>query len=165
LTVPIDDCDPVWIDDVGRVFTIWPLGNGRPSLRTAMAWIADPLTWTGFSHGAPKLRASARRALDSARILASAPSVDGRPRQPAGYLLRSPGERTVALYGAVHPVTGDQLLTTEPAEIEGLGYRDGALLGYLVARAPVTGTLGPIRPAAPWAARFGQIPRIDATHG
>jgi hypothetical protein len=48
-------------------------------------------------------------------------------------------------------------LTTEPTEIERLGYRYGALLGYLVARAPVTGSLGPIRPAAPWAARFGQI--------
>jgi hypothetical protein len=165
LTAPVDDCDPVWIDAAGQVFTVSPLGGGRPSLRAAAAWIVDPLTWTGFSHGAPKLRASLRRALDSARILASAPSVDGRPRRPAGYVLRSPGEHTLALYGALHPVTGDQLLTTEPDEIDGLGYGHDALLGYLVARAPVTRTLGPIRPAAPWAARFGQIQLTEASHG
>jgi hypothetical protein len=103
------------------------------------------------------LRASARRTLDSTRILLSGSSSNGRPRKPAGYLLRSPHDRTVALHVGVHPVTGDQLLTTEVAEIDGLGYRYEGLLGYLVARAPVSGTLGPIRPVAPWTARFGQV--------
>jgi hypothetical protein len=158
LTEACDDCDPVWIDEDGHVFTVSPLGNGRPSVRDATRWIADPLTWTGFSHGGPKLRASARRTLESARILTSPRSSNGRPREPAGYLLRSPNDRTVALLAAVHPVTGDQLLTTEPAEIDALGYRYPSLLGYLVARAPVTGRLGPIRRAAPWASRFGQVP-------
>jgi glycosyltransferase involved in cell wall biosynthesis len=158
LTEAIGDCDPLWIDAEGRVFAVPSLPNGRPSVRAAIRWIGDPLTWAGFSHGAPKVRASARRTFDSARILVAAPAASRRPQDPAGYLLRAPSERTVALHAGVHPVTGDQLLTTDRVEIDRMGYRYGALLGYLVARAPVTGRLGAERPAAPWAARFGQVP-------
>jgi hypothetical protein len=71
--------------------------------------------------------------------------------------LRSPTAWTLPLHAALHPVTGDQLLTTNPAEISGLGYRHAALLGHVVARASATGRLGPIRSAAPWAAHFGLI--------
>jgi glycosyltransferase involved in cell wall biosynthesis len=157
-TEPTGDCDPLWIDDDGRPFAAGgAFVNGRPSVRTALRWTGDPLTWRGFSQAGPKLRASARRALDSARLLAVAPPGNGRPREPVGYLLRSPTNRTVPLHASLHLVTGDQLLSTDPAEAVGLGYRQIALLGYLLARAPVTGKLGPIRPGAPWAVRFGLV--------
>jgi glycosyltransferase involved in cell wall biosynthesis len=157
-TEPTGDCDPLWIDDDGRAFAVGdPLVNGRPSLRTALLWTGDPLTWTGFSRSGPKLRASARRALDSARLLSVPPPRNGRPREPVGYLLRSSTSRTVPLHAAIHPVTGDQLLSTDPAEAVSLGYREIAVLGHLIARAPTTGRLGPIRPAAPWTSRFGLV--------
>ena len=154
---PADDCDPLWIDNDGRVFVSkYALCNGRPSVRTALRWTGDPLTWRGFSHTGSKLRASARRAVDSARALAAEPPGNGRPREPVGYLMRSSiDDRTLPLHAATHPVTGDQLLSTDPSEASRLGYGQLVLLGYLVAHAPVTGKLGPIRPPAPWAARFG----------
>ncbi len=155
---PTDDSEPLWIDEQGRVFTAsGPISNGRPSLRSAVRWTAEPLTWSGFSRFGPKLRAAARRALASAQILLVAPDTPSHPEAPAGYLLRSETSQTIPLHAAVHPVTGDQLLSTDPSEAERLGYREVALLGHLVARAPVTGTLGPRRPQAPWAARFGLV--------
>jgi mycothiol synthase len=155
---PTGDCEPLWIDEAGRVFTAaGPLADGRPSVKTALRWTAEPLTWRRFSRMAPKLRATARRAVASARILAVPPVAPSRPRAPAGYLLQLDTSRTIPLHAAVHPVTGDQLLSTDPSEAESLGYREVALLGHLVARAPVTGELGPIRPQAPWARRFGLV--------
>jgi glycosyltransferase involved in cell wall biosynthesis len=155
---PTGECDPFWVDQAGRVFAAaQPLLDGRPSLRTALRWTGDPLTWRRFSGPGPKLRASARRALDSARFLALPPPSNGRPREPSGYLLRSPTSQTVPLHAAIHPVTGDQLLSTQPSEAVSLGYHDVVLLGHLVARAPVTGKLGPLRPATPWATRFGLV--------
>ncbi len=158
LAEPMGDCDPLWIDAEGRVFAATgALSNGRPGLRTALRWTADPLIWRGFSTAAPKLRASARRALDSARSFASGSLSNGHPSDPAGYLLRSPTGRTVPLFAAIHPVTGDQLLSTDSSEAASLGYHEVGLLGHLIARAPVTGALGPIRAAAPWASRFGLV--------
>jgi glycosyltransferase involved in cell wall biosynthesis/GNAT superfamily N-acetyltransferase len=155
---PTGDCEPLWIDHEGRVFTAsGPVRDGRPSVRSAVRWTADPLTWSGFGQFGPKLRAAARRALASAQILLGTPESRSRPADPAGYLLRADTSQTIPLHAAVHPVTGDQLLTTDPSEAERLGYQEVALLGHLVARAPVTGTLGPTRPQAPWAARFGLV--------
>jgi glycosyltransferase involved in cell wall biosynthesis/ribosomal protein S18 acetylase RimI-like enzyme len=155
---PTGDCEPLWIDQHGRVFTASsPVRNGRPSLRSAARWTADPLTWSGFGPLGPKLRAAARRALASAQILVAAPEPPGRPATTVGYLLRSDTSQTIPLHAAVHPVTGDQLLSTDPSEAERLGYREVALLGHLLARAPVTGKLGPMRPQAPWAAQFGLV--------
>lgn len=153
------DCEPLWIDDQGWVLTRETAHrNGRPSLRSALRWTGAPLTWTSFSRPGPKLRASARRAYDSARMLAhTGATAASQPSEPTGYLLRSPTSRTVPLYAATHPVTGDQLLSNSPSEPSSLGYRDIALLGHLVAEAPVTGTLGAIRPATPWASRFGDV--------
>jgi hypothetical protein len=67
-----------------------------------------------------------------------------------------PDGRTVPLYGAVHPVTGDQLLSTRRADLDDTGYTDGVLLGHLGASAPLTGRLGPVRLAIPWARHFGR---------
>jgi hypothetical protein len=130
---------------------------GRPSVRSALRWSTDPLRWRRFSTVKPKIRATARRTLDSARVLTSTPRRNGRPSEPAGYLLRSATVGTFPLYSALHPVNGDQLVTTDLAEAKLLGYGRVALLGHVIARAPVTGKLGPSRPAAPWAARFGLV--------
>ena len=163
---PTGDCEPLWVDDHGRVSTAAaPAPNGRPSLRSALRWMADPLTWSGAGGIGPKLRAVARRTVESARLLAGAPPAPARPPAPAGYLLRSDTSQTIPLHAAVHPVTGDQLLSTDPSEAERLGYREVALLGHLIARAPVTGTLGPTRPRAPWAARFGLVDVAPWTPG
>lgn len=158
LCSPADDRDPLWIDEEGSCFALRHLlSNGRPSLITSLRWTAAPLTWTNFGRPTPKLRSSARRALDSTRLLTSASVRPQPPASPAGYLLRSPTTYTVPLYGALHPVTGDQMLSSSRSEAAGLGYREIVLLGHLVAWAPVTGRLGPIRAAAPWTTRFGMV--------
>jgi hypothetical protein len=154
---PIGDCDPLWIDEEGRVFASrQPRRGTRPPVRAAARWTVDPLTWRRFSTAGPKLRATGRRAYDSARILTAQPAMPrSLPLKPAGYVLRSPSSRTVPLYAATHRVTGDQLLSTAESEPRGLDYDNVTLLGHLVAKAPVTGTLGLIRAGVLWAPRFG----------
>jgi hypothetical protein len=77
-----------------------------------------------------------------------------------GYLHRRPHGRAewpdrVALHSAIHPVTGDQLLTCWPAEASDMGYGPPVRLGYLDALAPVTGRLGVDAVPLPWASRLG----------
>ena len=75
--------------------------------------------------------------------------------RPLGFIHRRPAPGTSPLYSAVHPITGDQLLTTTKKEVEAFGYGEPALLGHLVAAAPVTGTLGPRARQVPWARFLG----------
>jgi hypothetical protein len=93
------------------------------------------------------------------RIIASRPTgpPPPRPTSPIGYLLASPAKGTLPLYAAVHPVTGDQLLSTDPSEPSSLGYGEAVLLGHVVAQAPVTGKLGLVRLGVPWAVKFGLV--------
>lgn len=156
LALPSGDCEPLWIDARGRALTTaWPHHNGRPSFAATLRWSGAPLTWTGFSSAGPKLRATGRRAYDAARILTRPTPIAAPPSQPAGYLLYAATDRTTPLYAAAHPVTGDQLLSTDAAEASRLGYEQCALLGHLVAKGPVTGTLGVTSHAVPWASKFG----------
>jgi glycosyltransferase involved in cell wall biosynthesis len=159
LAFPIGDFEPLWVDDRGRIVTaLGPIGLGRPDLRAALRWTVDPFRWRRSGRIGPKLRSSARRALDAARsLVVPAHSPTPPAGQPAGYLLGSPTASTVPLFAAIHAVTGDQLLSTDRAEAIKLGYGEPELLGHLIARAPVTGVLGPIRQAAPWARRFGLV--------
>jgi len=156
-TKPTGDCEPLWIDEAGRVR--WPRSGARdahPSPRAALCWSVAPLRWREAGPVAPRLRATTRRALQSARILSSrAAELPSPASTPAGYLLRSATDRTLPLYAAVHPITGDQLLSNGEAEPRALGYEDVALLGHLIAHAPVTGRLEVISPPVPWASRFG----------
>jgi hypothetical protein len=156
---PTGDCEPLWIDGHDQVFTArLAARDGRPSFRTAARWTGAPLTWRRFSSAGPRLRATAHRTYESARILASRPATDiSRPSGPAGYVLKNATSRTVPLYAATHPVTGDQLLSTSEPEPRYLGYKDVVLLGYLLARAPVTRTLELARLGVPWASRFGLV--------
>jgi hypothetical protein len=160
LDQPLGDCEPLWIDGEGTVSVSGLAGPGsgqrRVSAIAAARWAGEPLTWRGFSSPGPKLRGTARRALDAARILIAPGGERPRPiGAPVGYLSQTPGGRARALYGAVHPVTGDQLLSTSIIELGAMGYGDHVLLGYLAASAPVTGHLGVSRVGVPWALRFG----------
>ena len=155
---PTGECEPLWIDDDGRVSTTgWPQPDGRPLLRTAARWAAAPLTWRRCGPAVPRLRATARRTYDSARIFASeGVPATVRPGNPAGYLLRTPTNRTIALYAATHPVIGDQFLANSEREASMLGHKQIVRLGYLIADAPVTGRLGSLPVGVPWGSRFGR---------
>jgi hypothetical protein len=154
---PTGNCEPVWIDEEGDVFADRLAdSNGGPSVASMVRWTGAPLTWRREVPVAPKMRATARRAYDSARILMSKPAIgSSQPAAAAGYLLRTATAGTVPLYAGTHPVTGDQLLSTVEAEPRLLGYANVTLLGHLVAKAPATGTLGIVNPGVPWASRFG----------
>jgi hypothetical protein len=65
------------------------------------------------------------------------------------------------LFSAVHPITGDQLLTTDRLEAADLGYGDAELLGYLDPSAPVTGRLGTERRDVPWGSHLGRRVRSE----
>jgi hypothetical protein len=75
--------------------------------------------------------------------------------EPAGYLSSTAGAHSAPLYSALHPITGDQFLTRDPWEAVDMGYSQPVLLGELVAVAPLTGSLAPVRVGVPWASRFG----------
>src|SRR5439155_24645977 len=108
-----------------------------------------------------RARAVVRRTLECKRLHRRAlrgpgSSGDGSGRSdPAGYLHTRAAPGRLELLAATHPVTGDQLLTHHRLEAADMGYRDVVSLGFLLARAPVTGTLEPRRVAVPWASRFG----------
>jgi hypothetical protein len=73
-----------------------------------------------------------------------------------GYVYDRHRPGRLELHSAVHPVTGDQLLTTNPWEANDLGYGPPELLGHIDAAAPVTGRLGTKRLHLPWASHFGR---------
>jgi hypothetical protein len=75
---------------------------------------------------------------------------------PLAWLYRDAAEGRLPLHSAIHPITHDQLLTTNAFEATDLGYGEPVLLGHLDARAPTTGSLGTRRPHLFWASRFGQ---------
>jgi hypothetical protein len=150
---------PLWIDADGGVRTPgWPSRAIRAGAWDRLRHVVAPLTWRG-ERGAQRARTAAQRALDVALRAVSDEAPDDQatpPGRPAGFLHAEPGEGRVPLYGGVHPVTGDQLLTSEQWEPVDAGYGDVALLGHLEARAPVTGLLGLHRRVPlPWASRRG----------
>ena len=156
---PFDGAIAVWHTADGRLVTD-PHGSAPPQRKPlkALSTAVEPVRWR--EHGrAVRARAVVKRLVELGR--ASAPArrtppgagkVDG---PPSGYLLPGPGPGTRPLLSAIHPATGDQLLTTSAREAEALGYVGVTELGHLRAAAPVTGTLGPGRAAIPWARRFG----------
>ena len=119
-----------------------------------LLWAAAPLGWTADA----SFRSLVRSSLGRARRLVLRPWRRGRRNDAAatlGYLQTKPGGRRRTLYSTVHPITGDQLLTTRPKEAHDLGYPDPTRLGFIEAAAPVTGELAPQRAIVPWAYRFG----------
>jgi glycosyltransferase involved in cell wall biosynthesis len=153
---------PVWIVE-GTLVTgrhLPPLNRVRPT--AAARWTLAPLAWRGFSSRMPKARALTRRAIASAVTVGrqrprAVPEPDG---PPAGWLMADGVPGTWPLYAAYHPVTGDQLLSTNRYEAIAMSYGEPELLGYLWPAAPVTGSLDQAPVAIPWASRFGlEAPR------
>jgi glycosyltransferase involved in cell wall biosynthesis len=128
---------------------------GRPPLRSALRWTLAPGRWRRFGHLGARGRSLGRRALLARHHLMQAPPGDPGAPDLVGYLFAEEGEDRLPLYSAIHPVTGDQLLSRHPVEGLAMGYGDLRLLGYLLPQAPVTGTLEWQRRAVPWASRFG----------
>jgi hypothetical protein len=159
LTAPAHGSIGLWTTPEGYLVTRDHRLEGRsPSRRTAVRWLFGPLLWRDLPIR-PRQRATATLAR-VARLALGARAVSGRlsspSGQPLGYLQGSDGDGRLALYTALHPVTSDQLLTSDPWEAIDLGYGEPVRLGYLEACAPVTGRLGTARPLLPWASRFGQ---------
>ncbi len=139
--VPGHGHTPVWLTAQGRLVTEEPAPQARPSPRDALRWVGEPAGWGGDG-AIVRARAAASRTLRSARTLRAEPAPSAPPAgEPAAWLVPE-GSDTVPLYEAVHPVTGDQLLSTDSGEAQALGYSDNRLMGHLVAAAPVTGVLG-----------------------
>ena len=144
-------CDPagnVWTDDA-------PIVKSRPTARRAMRWAGAPLGWHGVAPVSARARASARRMAGTVRARLKYRADDAGPADTVGWLLADDAPGCLPLYSAVHPVTGDQLLTRSPIEATDMGYHAPVLLGYLRAVAPETGALTLATVGVPWASRFG----------
>jgi hypothetical protein len=76
-------------------------------------------------------------------------------RRLLGHLHAAPGAGRVELFAAAHPVLDDQFITHHRIEATDMGYEQVVSLGFIGARAPVTGALGGRGVAIPWASRFG----------
>jgi D-inositol-3-phosphate glycosyltransferase len=128
----------------------------RPRPLRSVRWMLAPLAWPdvgGLSNRVRRVLARVRRFLR--RPWAPRRQAPARGGPPAGYLYAADGPARLPLFSAIHPITGDQLLSTRNREAAVLGYSDAARLGYLVAAAPLTGVLGWRRALVPWADRPG----------
>ena len=124
---------PAWIVDGTLVTDRHHPPSRRVTPTAAGRWVLAPLAWRGFSSRAPKLRAMARRGLASPRALGRhRPSPVTEPDgPPQGWLLADGVAGTWPLYAAYHPVTGDQLLSTNRFEPIAMGYGEPELLGHI----------------------------------
>jgi hypothetical protein len=158
-TMPDPDGLPLWMTPEGYLVTEpGRAPRARAPAAAVLRWALAPLTWARGPGGlGQRALASTRRA---AHGLAGFPRSSSAPSgPPVGYLHRRAGPGRVPLFDAIHPITGDQLLSTHRWEAVDLGYGEPVLIGYIGAEAPVTGTLGTSRPWLPWASRFGQTVR------
>jgi hypothetical protein len=158
LAGPEDGTVAAWLDDAGRLEVE---GRELPQPRRlsvrAGRWVAAPLSWRGAAPLAARARESGLRALTVLRPgEGRSPAGTGRQNGPAGYLRASQRDGDFVLWSAIHPVSGDQLLSLDEREAEELGYGKSIPLGAVAPTAPVTSRLGTGQPHIPWAARFGQ---------
>ena len=147
----------VWLEGDGRVVTeTYDAKATRPRLATSMRWILAPLRWRDTG----RLPGRVRRVLSRLRRWLGRASAKRRSEPlrdwGVGYLHTAAGDSRLPLFSAIHPITGDQLLSTRRNEADELGYRDPTRLGFLVAAAPLTRVLGWQRTLLPWAYRLGR---------
>jgi hypothetical protein len=158
LCEPISNGIPVWIAPDGRLGTDRhaPLPSDLHP-RVVARWALAPVLWKRLASPVPRLNEVVTRVLEAFAAFRRAPAnVWNITGEPAGYLFRGDGEGRLPLFSAIHPVTGDQLLSTDGRESVDLGYNAPTLLGFLAAVAPASATLGTARPLVPWASRFGR---------
>ena len=149
---------PVWVDRAGYLYTAdyspVPMAISAGKL---LAWIVAPASWRGFGRWDERARSIGRRSWEalrrSGRMSAEPPPRDA---PPMAWIDRAPAQGRYPLYSAVHPPTGDQLVTRDLSEVSELGYEQPRLIGYVIASAPVTGTLQRPRSSAAWASRYGE---------
>jgi hypothetical protein len=157
------DSIPLWIRDDGAVVTSsYEPARAAPSARARLRWALAPLAWRDVRGFWRRAGAVPRRLFH--RTHPPGPG-SATGREFAGFLHPEQGPDRVPLYSALHPITGDQLLTNWRWEAVDLGYGEPVVLGYLDARASLTGRLGTSRPHLPWASRFGQRVRSGAKDG
>ena len=149
-----------WVDADGRLHTDDYAPTRHPyDPRRTLRWVGAPIGWRGFGRVPARARAIARRGVEAVRQTAVRPGIAvpvPRDEKSLAWLLPDPGPDRCPLFSAVHPVTGDQLVTRDPSEARELGYGSIQILGYALALAPVTGTLQRPGFGVPWASRFGE---------
>lgn len=155
----------LWIDGAGRIGTDrCPPASPVPRPGRVVRWVGAPASWDDAADPDARARAVARRAYDLARLaqtrvgdVRSALRDPGttRTRRTLGYLHAEPGEGRMELFCAVHPVLGDQFITPYRLQATDMGYERVCSLGFIEARAPLTGVLGERGLAVPWASHFG----------
>jgi hypothetical protein len=157
---PREPSTPVWLTAGGTVVTDgYEPVRSRPGIGELARWVAAPLVWRGFGRPLGRVWSALRRALVAPRYLRAGPRPERRDGSPAAHLFREPGPGRVPLYSALHPITGDQLLTPYPMEAGDMGYAEATLLGWLSDSPVLSDTLALERPAVPWASRFGREAR------
>jgi hypothetical protein len=146
-------CGPGGVVTTGRDLVV----PERPSLHVAARWTLAPLAWRGPWGRVARLRAVARRTLETllAFLGLTRAGSGGRGERDLGFLLPDPGQGRVSLYSSFNPVNGDQLLTRTIHAAATMGYTPPVLLGYLRTTTPVTGVRRLRAVAVPGASRFG----------
>jgi len=153
----------VWLSQDGAVSTAEIPVAQPPAPSQLMHWAVAPLAWRHFGHHRGRMRSALRRGFEAATIAAQSRISSWEPgggdaggaSLPIGYLYPDGGPGRRGLFAAVHPVTGDQLLTHYPLEASDMGYGEPVELGWVLEEAPITGHLDTRRVALPWASRFG----------
>jgi glycosyltransferase involved in cell wall biosynthesis len=108
----------------------------------SIRWSAIPLSWSKAHPLGKRMRA----ALGRARRYLRRPSrrrrhAAERSGNPIGYIATTRAAGSRELFSSMHPITGDQLLSTRRSDADAQGHSEQTSLGYLLAEAPVTGTL------------------------
>lgn len=150
---------PVWLSSEGRVRTDrYQPRTVRRSWRILARWTLAPLRWSDLAPPSERMEEVLRRAIDGGSVFFGRVEEDESRTagSPLGYLSAQPGPERLELLSAVHPITGDQLLSTDAGESTRLGYNTPESIGFLEAAAPASGSLLQARPAIAWASRFGQ---------
>jgi D-inositol-3-phosphate glycosyltransferase len=157
---PGPDRAPAWLTADGLfVLTGGSPARGGASLLRRLRWVLAPLRWRSAHRPEPRLELVAWR-LRRWRSPARQPIVP-TDEPPCGYVYLGPGEGRIPLFEGIHPIIGDQLLATNPWEVEDRGYDGLRLLGYMHDSVPTTGLTPNGRPLLRWAARCGQFVRTD----
>jgi hypothetical protein len=152
---PTEDLASVYVTAGGHLVTdASTRATGAGDRAAAARWALAPLGWRGSGID---LATRGGAALKRARRLVARD--DGAPDDPIARVAsihRQDAPGRLPLFSALHPVTGDQLLTTSEWEARDLGYGEPELLGYADGQAPVTGRLGVERRDLPWASHLGR---------